>query len=471
MQHDIERVNRSTRLILLATSIDAFITPFVSSALSFSVPSISAYYRSYFQAASLIPMVFLLSLSSFILLFGKLADVAGRTLIFEIGTIVFSISLIAGVLFRGLIFLLISLFVAGLGAGMIVSNSTSIISSFIAKERRGLALGINAMSVYLGLMLAPPVTGFLLTFYKWQSVFVLSSIIGIIDLIISLWAFNDLEAKSSGIQINFLNAYLFSFTALLLLSISVFVYILNQFILASLSIAAIIVVILFIYREMHTETPIFEGELFRGNKEFLASNMAAFLNYLSTFSIVFVFSIYLQLVLRVNPYIAGLVLLIEPVMMVIFSPISGSLSDKWGSTHIASLGLVIISLSFFLLYLSPNLSIPYVMVILAVLGIGFGLFSAPNTNSVMGSARGNRFGTASGILGTMRFSGQLLSISLAVFIMSNYMPKVLTYAIFMGGNIKLNQHEAISFVEGLRVIMFVSAVISLIGAYVSYKRR
>jgi MFS family permease len=208
-------------------------------------------------------------------------------------------------------------------------------------------------------------------------------------------------------------------------------------------------------------------EMLRGNRTFAASNLTALLNYLSTFSIVFIFSICLQVILHVSPFMSGILILPEPVFMVALSPVAGRLSDRFESRSIASLGMLIIGLSFLGLYFMHPLTRANILVLLGIIGIGFGLFSAPNTNSVMGSVSRDNSGTASGFLGTMRFTGQLFSIVLATVIISAYIPRPLTMGMFSGTVVAITPQYFNSFSEGFRTVMFISAILSLVGAVTS----
>jgi MFS family permease len=210
--------------------------------------------------------------------------------------------------------------------------------------------------------------------------------------------------------------------------------------------------------------------LLKGNRTFVASNATAFLNYISTFSIVFVFSIYLQVILHVSPFLSGLLLLPEPLLMVAVSPAAGRLSDIFGSRSIASIGMFLIGLSFLSFSYFNRINEVGLMILLTVLGTGFGLFSAPNTNSVMGSVRRENSGIASGFLGTMRFLGQMASIILATLVLSVYMPKSLTIGIFSGIYVQITPQYFNGFLSGFRIAMIISAALSFSGAVTSLLR-
>jgi MFS family permease len=236
-------------------------------------------------------------------------------------------------------------------------------------------------------------------------------------------------------------------------------------------ILGILFLIVFIYHETKIDEPLIDFNLFRNNRTFIASNISAFLNYLSTYSIVFVFSIYLQVFLKIPPFQAGSILIFQPIFMVIFSPISGRLSDKYGSRILASLGMAIIGSSFIALSIIKIESIFEIIIPLSFIGIGFGLFTAPNTNSVMGSVEKDKYGIAAGTLGTMRFTGQILSISVASAFLSNSVPKNILLGLFTGAVENVSIVYINEFLKGFRLIMLFSGIMSFIGAYTSLLKR
>ena len=149
---------------------------------------------------------------------------------------------------------------------------------------------------------------------------------------------------------------------------------------------------------------------------------------------------------------------------------AGKLSDRFGSRIIASFGMLVIGLSFLALYMISPLTRTEILILLGTIGIGFGLFSAPNTNAVMSSVQRDNSGIASGFLGTMRFLGQLFSIVIATEIISSYIPRSLTVGMFSGTVVTITPEYFSSFTLGFRTVMLVSAVLSLLGTLASLIR-
>jgi len=390
-------------------------------------------------------MMFLIPLASFMIFFGKISDDVGRVRIFRIGLVVFSLATIAASFSMSYLFLVIMVFIAGVGSAVLSTNSTAIVSYVYSRGGRGFTLGINAMSVYLGLSFAPFLGGILIEFFGWRSIFLFAGPVGIVALALSGISMRNIELRGKK------NRSAISGSALLagaLLSLTTFIalgdvigFLKAVYILP----VAVVLFILFIRYGTHGTEQVIPSEMLSGNRTFIASNITAMLNYVSTFSIVFVFSIYLQVILHVSPFMSGILILPEPVFMVLLSPFAGRLSDRFGSRLIASAGMIVIGISFLGLYFINPISRDSIVLLLATIGIGFGLFSAPNTNSVMGSVSREDSGTASGFLGTMRFTGQLLSIVLATIIISLYIPRSLTVGMFSGTVIAITPQYFSSF--------------------------
>ncbi len=464
----IEKTKR--RFILFTTSLAAFLPPFTSSLISFAVPKIGETFHASFTEIVWVPLAMLIALSSFMMLFGKISDEFGRVKFLRIGYLVFFLASMLIYLALNIYLLIFFVFLIGIGAALTGTNSTAIVSHVYPKEIRGGALGINAMSVYLGLTLGPFLGGTLTQFFGWQSVFLINVPVALLGLILSFFTLKGLDIKGKKSKIDKFGAVTFPLSIFLIIIYLSASQIYGYFSTIYLLIAGLIILSIFVYFERKIENPLIDLKLFTRNRSFFAGNITAFLNYVSTFSIVFIFSIYLQLILHYSAFFSGMLLISEPILMVIFSPISGRLSDKYGSREIAAIGMLLIGLSFLSLYFIKITSPLHIVIPLAVIGIGFGLFSAPNTNSVMGSVTPDKFGLASGTLGTMRFTGQLISIALSSSILASAMPRTMILEMFSGIQISVNTIYYGYFVTGFKLVMLISGILSLIGVYTSLLR-
>jgi MFS family permease len=181
----------------------------------------------------------------------------------------------------------------------------------------------------------------------------------------------------------------------------------------------------FVKWQIRTEHPVYNLDLFRTNRVFAFSNLAALINYSATFAVTFLLSLYLQYVKELSPQNAGLILIAQPVVMAIFSPFAGRLSDRVEPQIVASIGMTLTTLGLFLfIFLDENSTAVSIIVRLTVLGFGFAIFSSPNTNAIMGSVEKRFFGLASGSVGTMRLLGMMVSMGIATVIFTLYLGRV-----------------------------------------------
>ena len=189
------------------------------------------------------------------------------------------------------------------------------------------------------------------------------------------------------------------------------------------------------------------------------SNLAALINYSATFAVALLLSYYLQDIKGFSPQTAGLILIAQPIVQAVFSPLTGKLSDKVEPRIVASagMGLCVIGLVLFAL-LTPQTSLLVVIASLMFMGLGFALFSSPNTNAIMSSVERCDYGVASGMVSTMRLVGQMFSLGVAM----------LTFSVIMGhvevvpGDLKLMSSIQIAFV--------VFAILCVIGMFASIVR-
>ncbi|WP_291766572.1 MFS transporter [Caldivirga sp. UBA161] len=465
----MEAVRVMKRLILFTTSLAAFQTPFNSTVLSFIVPVLGRYFHAPLYMLVYVPVVYLIPLPTLMVLLGRFADIYGRVRIFRIGFTLFIVGSLMGTLSPSIFALIASSLIMGLGSSILSPSSTAIVSQVFPEGERGFALGINAMAVYVGLTSAPFLGGLITQFLSWRAVLLITTLLSIIGLVTSFISMRGIDLTKHGTPIDAAGAASFSIA---LLSIVIFM------ILAAagdwlsyiyLPVISVVSLALFILIERSVKDPMLDLNLFTHNISFMAGNVTALLNYISTYSVPFLFSLYLQAILGYSPFNSGLILVPEPIFMAILSPISGRLSDIYGSREVAALGMGLIGVAFIMLLTLNLRSVVNVVAALSVLGIGFGFFSAPNTNSVMGSVTRDKYGVASGVLGTMRFTGQLLSITLASAILAKYLGKYTALYLFTGVPLTGTVVYGL-FTAGLRIMFIIAAVLSFIGAYTSLLR-
>jgi MFS family permease len=211
---------------------------------------------------------------------------------------------------------------------------------------------------------------------------------------------------------------------------------------------------------MRSKSPVLDMTLFRHNLVFSMSNLAALINYMATSAVTFLLSLYLQYIKALTPDVAGLVLIAQPVIMTVVSPVAGRLSDRIEPRVMASIGMGFTFAGLVMLaFLSFDTPIVYIIVSLVILGLGFGLFSSPNTNAVMSAVEKKYYGVASGTLGTMRTIGQTFSMGISLLIFSLFM-----------GNQKISAQVFPQFLSGINILFILCAVLCLLGIFASLAR-
>ncbi|PKN95931.1 MAG: MFS transporter, partial [Chloroflexi bacterium HGW-Chloroflexi-5] len=218
--------------------------------------------------------------------------------------------------------------------------------------------------------------------------------------------------------------------------------------------------IVFIRQQLTKSAPLLNIHLFLDNRVFAYSNLAALINYCATFAITFLLSLYLQHVKLLTPSQTGIVLVIEPLLQAIFSPAAGRLSDRYEPRIISSIGmsLTVIGLAA-LIFIASNTPLYYIVVCLAILGIGFALFSSPNVNAIMSSVDNKFYGIASAMQATMRLVGQMLSMGIAM----------LVFAWIIGNESITHENNAL-LITSARLIFSILTVTCIFGIFASFAR-
>jgi EmrB/QacA subfamily drug resistance transporter len=410
------------RAALLVTSLDSFMTPMMASAVAVAMPSIAREFAMTAVTLGWVASAYLLAAAAFLLPFGRLADIHGRKRVFTIGNLLFgAASLLAGLAPSAGVFLFARV-LQGMGGAMVFGTSIAILTSVFPPRRRGWVLGINVAATYSGLSLGPFIGGLLTQYLGWRAVFLINVPLGLLVLS-ALWLKMRQEwAYSRGEPFDWrgslgyslmLTAFMLGFTWL------------PGWRGAAMLLAAIAAFPLFMRWETRSVHPIFHARLVRGNAVFAFSNLAALVNYSATFAIAFLLSLYLQYIKGFTPRGAGLVLIAQPLVMAFFSPLAGRLSDRHEPRIVASLGMALSAAGLLAFaFLGEGSSLTAIVANLMLVGLGFALFSSPNTNAVMSSVEKKFYGVASATLATMRMVGQMLSMGIATLVFSLVIGKV-----------------------------------------------
>jgi EmrB/QacA subfamily drug resistance transporter len=411
------------KVALLIAVLAGFLTPFDLSAVNIALPSISSEFSMDAVSLGWVATAYLLASAVFLVPFGRIADIYGRKKIFSLGLFIFTTASLFMAFSMSSAMIISLRVVQGMGGALIFGTAVAILTSVTPLNERGKALGIYTTAVYLGLSMGPFIGGFLTSTFGWRSIFLVNVPLGILVLVIIKTQLVGEWADARGESFDLSGALLYG---LALISVMYGFSLLPDTAGLVLVIAGTAFLSGFIWWENRTSQPLLNISLFLKNRVFAFSNLAALINYSATFSVTFFLSFYLQYIRGLTPAAAGTILVIQPVVQAIFSSYAGKLSDRIEPGKIASVGMGMTACGLILLsFLSVDTQYAYLIGTLVLLGLGFAFFSSPNTNAVMSSVKKHEYGVASGILGTMRLVGQMLSMGIAMVIISLFIGRVM----------------------------------------------
>ncbi|MCK9418464.1 MAG: MFS transporter [Nitrospirae bacterium] len=406
--------NTIKRSALLIATFASFLTPFMVSSINIALPAIGREFQMSAVLMSWVPASYILSAAMFLVPFGRLADIHGRKRIFAYGMWIFTISSLLLAFSPSAIVLITLRVLQGFGSAMIFGTGMAILTSVYPAAERGRVLGINVAAVYLGLSLGPVLGGFLTTQFGWRSIFLVNVPLGLFVIYLVVAKLNREWADARGEKFDVIGSLLYAFALVALMY--------GLSLLPSISgiwflLAGMVGCLLFVVWDRRASSPLLNMDLFFHNPVFAFSNLAALINYSATFAVTFLLSLYLQYIKGFTPQHAGMILIFQPVVMAIFSPFAGRLSDKIEPRIVASIGMGFTAAGLLLFtFIDRDTRLGFIITGLLLLGFGFALFSSPNTNAVMSSIEKRFYGVGSSTLGTMRLIGQMLSMGISMVI-------------------------------------------------------
>jgi EmrB/QacA subfamily drug resistance transporter len=402
-------------LVLFAIGVGTFMSALDGSVVNMVLPVVREKFGSDVATVEWVVTVYLLVVSGLLLSFGRLGDMRGHKAVYVSGFAVFVASSALCGLAPNVTALIAFRALQALGAAMLFANSPAILTKNFPAAQRGQALGLQATMTYLGLTVGPSLGGWLTVQFGWRSVFYINVPVGALALLLSVRFIPRDPAAEHAERFDMAGAATFMAGLIaLLLGLNqghawgwTSPAILILLAVAALSLGAFLAV------ERRVANPMLDLGLFQ-QRLFSAAAGSAMLNYICLYSITFVLPFYLIQGRGLNPAQAGLILTAQPLVMAIAAPISGTLSDRIGSRVLSTLGMGILATGLLLLSrLGPDTPLGGVVIALAIIGLGIGVFVSPNTSALMGSAPRHQQGIASGILASARNVGMVLGVGLA----------------------------------------------------------
>jgi EmrB/QacA subfamily drug resistance transporter len=445
------------RSVLLVSSTAAFLTPFLGSAVNLALPAIGEDLHANAISLGWVVTSFLLASAIFLLPFGRLGDIFGRKKIFLGGIILFTLTSLLIIFSFNITSLIILRVIQGISAAMIFGTSLAILTSVFPAGERGHAMGINVTSTYAGLSTGPVIGGYLTQAFGWRSIFVLLAVVGLISAFLVVKKIRAEWAEAAGESFDFKGSIIYG------IALSGFIYGFSKLPAAQgwifLS-AGIITAVVFVVFENRASYPVFDTGLILRNRVLAFSGLAALIHYAATSATGFFISLYLQYLKGLDARTAGLIMISQPVAMALLSPLAGKLSDRKNPGVIASSGMGLTGAGLLMLcFITPETPAWLIAVMLGVMGIGFGLFSSPNSNAIMSSVEKRYLGIASGIVGTMRMIGQMMSMGIAMMLIAMYI-----------GRQKIAPPAFPGLLTAMRTGFVVFSALSVLGIFASLAR-
>jgi EmrB/QacA subfamily drug resistance transporter len=450
--------NRATKLsALTVASLSSFLTPFMVSSVNVALPSIEKEFKIDAVMLSWVATAYLLAAAISLVPFGKLGDIHGRKKVFSLGISLFTAASLCSAFSSSALMLIFFRMLQGMGSAMIFTTGMAIITSVFPPGERGRAIGINVAAVYIGLSCGPYFGGILTQHFTWRSIFYFTVPLGIAIMLLVFLKLKGEWAEAKGESFDAVGSLIYCAA---LVGIMYGISIIPDLTGIAYILIGGMCLIAFVVWETRVPHPVFELTLFKTNRVFAFSSLAALIHYSATFAVTFLMSLYLQLIKGMSPQSAGLVLIAQPLMMALFSPFTGRLSDTVEPRLIASCGMALTTGALILLtMIGRDTPLVYIVVCLLLLGVGFGIFSSPNMNAIMSSVERRFYGVASGTVGTMRLLGQMLSMGIATLI----------FALLIGrARITVDNYPV--FINSAKLAFVIFSAMCFIGIFLSLAR-
>jgi EmrB/QacA subfamily drug resistance transporter len=439
--------------ILIIVALATFLTTWMASSINIALPSIAKEFNITPVLLGWINTVFLLAQMSLYIPFGRIADIYGRKKIFVIGLILYTVSSLILALSNSFNMLIVFRILQGIGGATIHGIGMAIVTSKFPIGRRGRALGILSLAVFLGFSCGPVLGGLLTDQFGWRSIFWINVFMGFLTVIFSVLKL-EVNLSTNNEKFDLAGSFVYS-----LMIVTVMFGIMT---LPGISSLWLIIIggtcfFIFIKIQLKTSSPLLNIKYFIRNNAFIIANLLTFINTISTSTVAFLLSLYLQDINGLNPKIAGVILVATPFTQSLLAPITGKYSDKFNPRIVTSIGMAVSTIGLLLfIFMGEHTDLKLIIAGLILLGCGLAFFGPPNTNEVMSSVVKESYGIASAFLSTMRIGGMVLSMAIVMVILSIYL-----------GQTNLTPQNYPEFMKVINISFMVFTIFCSVGTVIS----
>ena len=435
-------------------AIGTFMATLDSSILNVALPTIADEFSVPIDLIAWVVLSYSLTLVSLLMVFGAWSSRKGYKFAYKFGYMFFTIGSIICVFSQLFSILLIGRIIQAIGGAMFQAVGPGMVTEVFPENERGKGMGLMVMAVGLGLLSGPALGGLLLSYWSWQSIFIINIPIGFFGLFLTFRYFKNYIQKLKESKIPIIGSVSVS---LVLLSSMLVATLLGDYeftdpIIIGLLAITLISLIVFLKYESDPEHALIGLDIFK-NKQFTSSVIAMFTLFVAISGIMILIPFYLERIKHLEPKTVGLFLMILPVTMIFIAPISGKLSDKIGYRFLTSFGFLMLITGLFLVYqINETTTLEYLLLSLMVIGIGVGIFNTPNSSALMGSVNPIYRPIASGIMATTRNIGISFGIAISTGLFAYFETKYL-----------LEFDSINSFILSYHNIIFISILVAVFG--------
>ena len=416
-----------SRLVLYQVSLGLVLVAVNHRAILVALPTLTHVFRADLSFIQWVLLVYDLAVIGLVLTLGRLGDLFGRKWIYILGFILFVLSSALCGFAQTSAQLIAFRVLQGIGGAIILANGRALVSINSPPSERGKALGLTSTAYHVGYMTGPTLGGFIIDTIGWRWIFFMTIPVGLLSAYFAWRVLKEREKSKASIKVDWPGAMY------LLLANICFVYALNQLphlgfghpVVFSFFIVSLASLALFIHTERKVITPILSLSLFR-NRLFTASNLSLFFVTSTQSAISVLLPFYFQNLMGFTPTQMGWLLIGSSAVIILFAPLAGWLSDRFGSRLLCSIGAAIIVLGQYLIAsFTLNSSVFQLVLPQVLIGLGWALFNSPNQSAIISAVSRDQVGAASGMTVTTARVGGAIGIALSGAIM--------TYALSAGG--------------------------------------